>query len=55
MWAKTHVSYFIMKIKILNFALAGVAQSTEPGTVNQRIMGSIPSQGICLGCRPGLQ
>ena len=34
-------------------ALAGVAQWIERGPVNQRIAGLIPSQGTCLGCRPG--
>ena len=34
-------------------ALAGVAQWTERWPVNQRGTGSIPSQGTCLGCRPG--
>ena len=33
--------------------LAGVAQWIEPGPVNQRVAGLIPSQGTCLGCRPG--
>ena len=32
-------------------ALAGVAQWTEHGPVNQRVTGLIPSQGTCLGCR----
>ena len=36
-------------------ALAGVAQQIERQTVNQRVAGSIPSQGTCLGCRPDLQ
>ena len=36
-------------------ALAGVAQWIECRPVNQRIASSIPSQGICLGCGPGLQ
>ena len=52
MWAKTHVSYFIMKIKILNFALAGVAQWIERWPENQRVTHSIPSQVTCLGCGP---
>ena len=34
-------------------ALAGVAQWTECQPVNQRVAGSIPSQGTCLGCGPG--
>ena len=36
-------------------ALAGVAQWIEQRTVNQRVVGSIPSQGTCLGCEPGPQ
>ena len=36
-------------------ALAGVAQWIECQPVNQRVAGSIPTQGTCLGCRPGLQ
>ena len=35
-------------------ALAGMAQWTECWPVNQRVAGSIPSQGACLGCGPGL-
>ena len=34
-------------------ALAGVAQWTECWPANQRVTGSIPSQGTCLGCKPG--
>ena len=34
-------------------ALAGVAQWIECWPVNQRVAGLIPSQGTCLGCRPG--
>ena len=34
-------------------AWAGVAQWTECGLANQSVAGSIPSQGTCLGCRPG--
>ena len=36
-------------------ALDGVAQWTECWPVNQRVTISIPSQGTCLGCRPGPQ
>ena len=36
-------------------ALAGVAQWVEDQPVNQRVVGSIRSQGTCLGCRPGPQ
>ena len=34
-------------------ALAGVALWIFLWPVNQRATGSIPSQGICLGCGPG--
>ena len=34
-------------------ALAGVAQWIEQWPANQRVAGWIPSQGTCLGCRPG--
>ena len=33
--------------------LAGVAQWTECRPVNRKVAGSIPRQGICLGCGPG--
>ena len=36
-------------------ALADVAQWIECQPANQRVAGSIPSQGTCLGCRPGPQ
>ena len=36
-------------------ALAGEAQWIECQPVNQKVAGLIPSQGICLGCRPGPQ
>ena len=34
-------------------ALAGVAQWIECWPANERVTGLIPSQGTCLGCRPG--
>ena len=34
-------------------ALAGVAQWIEHGPANRKVVGSIPSQGTCLGCGPG--
>ena len=40
-------------VRIAFSHLAGVAPETECRSVNQRIAGSIPSQGTCLGCRPG--
>ena len=36
-------------------ALAGVAQWIECQPMNQKVAGSIPSQGTCLDCGPGLQ
>ena len=36
-------------------ALAGVAQWIEDQPVSRRVAGSIPTQGTCLGCRPGPQ
>ena len=36
-------------------APAGVAQWTERWPVNLRVASSIPSQGTCLGSRPGPQ
>ena len=33
--------------------LAGVVQWIERRPAKQRVTGSIPSQGTCLGCRPG--
>ena len=38
-----------------NQTLAGVAQRIEHGPANQSVSSSIPSQGTCLGCRPGPQ
>ena len=42
-------------LKNLGKALAGTAQWIERWPGNQRIVGLIPSQGTCLGCRPGPQ
>ena len=42
-------------LNVKNFALAGVAQWTECWPANQSLAGSIPSEGTCLGCRPGPQ
>ena len=39
--------------KELGGALDGVAQWIECQPAKQRVAGSIPSQGIFLGCRPG--
>ena len=35
--------------------LSGVAQWIECWPVNWKVASSIPSQGMCLGCRPGAQ
>ena len=40
-------------IRTLFPALAGVAQWIECRPANQRVTGSIPIQGTCLGCRLG--
>ena len=39
--------------RALDFALAGVAHWVECHTTNQKVNGSVPCQGTCLGCRPG--
>ena len=36
-------------------ALAGVAQWIECWPANQRVAGSMPSQGTCMRCGPGPQ
>ena len=40
---------------LLEDTLAGVAQWIEHRIANQRVAGSIPSQGTFLGCGPGPQ
>ena len=42
-------------LTIQMLTLAGVAKLIECQPVNQGIAGLIPSQGTCLGCRPGPQ
>ena len=39
--------------KHMHGALAGVGQWIERQLANQRVTGSIPSQGTCLGWGPG--
>ena len=46
---------YIHFIKKLDVALAGLAQWIEHRPMNQRVTGSIPSQGTLLGCGPGPQ
>ena len=45
----------MLTIKVYELALAGVAQWIECWPRNQRVAGLIPSQGTCLGGRPGPQ
>ena len=55
------LKFFQGKLSILDHTikhtptLAGVAQWIEHWPANQSVTGSIPSQGTCLGCRPGPQ
>ena len=42
-----------MKFRNTTTVLAGLAQWIEHQPVNQRVTGLIPSQGTCLGCKPG--
>ena len=55
--ATKHVKRYPMLLDINKgqLALAGVAQWIEHRPENQRVAGSSPSQGTCLGCRPGPQ
>ena len=46
---------FIEQAQRSEIYLAAVAQWIEHGPVKQRVTASIPSQGTCLGCRPGPQ
>ena len=45
------LSFSTFKTKMIS-ALAGVAQWIEHWPVSQKVTGSIPCQGTCLGCRP---
>ena len=47
-----YICVYIYKEKL---ALAGVAQWIECWPMNQRVAGSIPSQGTCLVCGSGPQ
>ena len=46
-------NYEFNNLRGICLALAGVAQWIECGPANQRVASSIPSEGTCLGCRPG--
>ena len=37
---------------LFTYALAGVPEWIECRSVNQMVVGSSPSQGTCLSCRP---
>ena len=43
-----------MKYEDIPAALAGVIHWIEHRPMDQRVAGSIPSQGTCLGCGPGI-
>ena len=54
LFEKVMMDYFpnlVRKIGIL--VLAAMAQWIEHWPANQSVTGLIPSQGTCLGCRPG--
>ena len=53
----SQISYysFHFLFKKLKTALAGVAQWIDCRPANQKVAGSIPSQGTCLCCGPGPQ
>ena len=51
---KAHAMYILQLLKYTS-ALGGVAQQIDCRPENQRVVGSIPSEGTCLGCRPGPQ
>ena len=40
-------------LKHVNFPVRCGSVDFEHWPVNQRVTGSIPSRGTCLGCRPG--
>ena len=44
-----------ISLSIRRNTLAGVAKWIECQPANPRFVGSIPSQGTCLGCGPGPQ
>ena len=49
------LSVINLKLNVVYITLAGVAQLIECWTANQRVTGSIPSQGTGLGCGRGPQ
>ena len=53
-WWTHNTMYRWYVIELYTCVLGGVAQWIESQPFNQRITGLIPSQGTCLGFRPGL-
>ena len=53
------MSLIFLPLKLVSkdyaLALTGGAQWVEHHPANQKVTGWIPSQGTCLGCRPGPQ
>ena len=52
LWFTYTVEYYTA-IKSKEAALASVAQLAEHDPANQKVAGSIPGQGTCLGCEFG--
>ena len=50
-----YVTFLTLFWKPVKWALAGAAQWVEHQPANQRVTGSISSQGTCPGCGPGPQ
>ena len=46
-------SYYVKLFKRSPTSLTGVAQWTDLQPINQKVTGSIPSEGTGLGCGPG--
>ena len=50
------IGFYLYKVqRERNYALAGVTQWIECLPLNQRVAGSILTQGTCLCCGPGPQ
>ena len=47
-----HSNTYCFYYKSLLFTLIGAAQWVGRRSLDQKVTGSIPSQGTCLGCRP---
>ena len=55
MWGEKDCCAAYMELEMPIAKAQGVAQWIECWPVHQRVTGSIPSQGTCLGCGPGSQ